>query len=363
MYSDLLKLPVPTVKKLPSTFFDIGRFSRRETVISNFYAYYFNPEEDHGFGYLFLHAFLDCISMRDFVKTNIRITTEESTTNRRRIDIIIRGLNDNGKESAIIIENKIGADLYNNLNEYYDHIDGDGDKVLVVLSRRRVNLQNNTNNYVNVLHSLFVEKIICISGEYLFNATESNRVILKHFLDNIINWNMPPDMKNVIEFYLKNSEKIKQLAAMQRILIDQVMTDVHEKVLNHCPYEENKLPDYLKYHIKEQGSVKCLKNLNLVIYPFYKKEDSDTVFRVCIEMGNNKLNMERADSLYKELERIIKDKNFSLNKMSENKSNIVLKDYSWSELYRDPMSNFDNIFQNEWVPVIKAIETVFSQNL
>ena len=132
------------VKDLPEI--NIGRenliaisgYGRRENANTNLLAFYFNENERHGFKRLFLNSLLDIyeskakeekhIFFKDEFETEYEVTTEVSTDERNRIDIVIKGkIEDDQKMPnwAIIIENKIDHFLDNPLGDYYNSIAAD----------------------------------------------------------------------------------------------------------------------------------------------------------------------------------------------------------------------------------------------
>src|SRR5690554_1082514 len=115
---------IPQIKGNPTTFLGIARQPHYENVLSNIYAFFFNPNAEHGFQDLFIMSLLDCINSsspgqsKDFSDfSDFTIETEFSTNKGGRIDLLLK--NDT---SAIIIENKIYHTLNNNLKDYWSTI-------------------------------------------------------------------------------------------------------------------------------------------------------------------------------------------------------------------------------------------------
>ncbi|WP_238331114.1 PD-(D/E)XK nuclease family protein [Furfurilactobacillus milii] len=126
---------------LPINVFDLSGFPHWETVSSNIWAYFINPNEQHGFGTLVLKSIMQAISgstkcqivnstshkllkKNSFIYETVSVEREMQTTGAnnvedrsRRIDIDVDS--DNFK---LIIENKIDAlPSYNNLVAYAQH--------------------------------------------------------------------------------------------------------------------------------------------------------------------------------------------------------------------------------------------------
>ena len=122
LLEDFSKIHIPKREK---TFMGICQYpaSRFEEICSRVLAFYFNPNEEHGFRDLWFRALNQCIKQEgEYCKPkSIRLILEEPTKcaesyENKRIDIIIEADN-----TVYAIENKIGAQLYNDLNVYSNH--------------------------------------------------------------------------------------------------------------------------------------------------------------------------------------------------------------------------------------------------
>ena len=116
---------LPELPKRPKkNFFDILGVERKETINSKMLAYFFNPNEEHGFGTLFFECLLKIISEKSNkselesifsapfkVELEVATLSADKTENQlKRIDLLILGSN-----WSIIIENK----LYHHLSIRY----------------------------------------------------------------------------------------------------------------------------------------------------------------------------------------------------------------------------------------------------
>ncbi len=119
----------------PVNVFEISGFPRWETVASNVLAFFFDPNERHGLGTVFVDALLGLLdgarfvgpeglaaekfdSQLDLRSTEWTVVTEQATSDGMRIDIYLT--NDELK-LAIIIENKIDALVNNPFESYARH--------------------------------------------------------------------------------------------------------------------------------------------------------------------------------------------------------------------------------------------------
>jgi len=140
---------IPKIKKKPKTFLGIAKQPHYENVLSNIYAFYFNVNEEHGFGDLFLKSLVECIegselkdrNFKDF--TDFDIETEYYTEGigltgkKGYIDLLLY----NNKQ-AIIIENKVNHHFDNDLDDYWNSIrldeEGPVSKIGILLSLKPI---------------------------------------------------------------------------------------------------------------------------------------------------------------------------------------------------------------------------------
>lgn len=235
-YADILSAEIKAVPQKVATLFDVARFPHYETVISNFYAFYFDPRGEHGLSDLFLAALSEiiCRKYTDFrILDNLNLCTVERevcTTNGKYIDIVIKEPSDllDVPENAVIIENKIYANLYNDLNEYYDCIQASNKKIGVVLSLRKE--QSLPGTFVNITHQELVTQIEQSSGLYFLNAEAKQLVIFKEFIQNIKSMSSSSDLSEQYDFYFKHEDKIREVSA----LYNNLVADVYKQVNNAC---------------------------------------------------------------------------------------------------------------------------------
>ena len=117
-----------TPQKPNSNIFEISSFPHWETVSSNVWAYFLNPDEKHNFKDLFLKSILELIQSKSSSNdtgalSNLRVdsvirerqTINVSESDKKRIDIEVLG-----NFGVLVIENKIDADDSNNPMEAYE---------------------------------------------------------------------------------------------------------------------------------------------------------------------------------------------------------------------------------------------------
>jgi hypothetical protein len=187
--------------KKPINIFQIAGFPHYEMVASNILAFFLDPYQEHRMGDLVLKSFFDSISKNipnitydDFFRVeSIQIRTEVPTKSNKKIDILIEDGN-----NALIIENKIWAGLYNDLNDYYNYVANDmlGEEQEKNVYLIILHLGNTSYNAVNYEYSKF---FIQLSYDALINSIKTNitndkvktsydeksRILLYDFMENM----------------------------------------------------------------------------------------------------------------------------------------------------------------------------------
>jgi hypothetical protein len=233
-YEQLLKADLKVIPEKVTTLFDIAGFPHYETVMSNFYSFYLDPNGHHGFNDLFISALSDIIQRKTkgiSVIANSKICYTERevyTDNGKYIDIVVSEPSeiDDEVENAIIIENKVNATVYNDLMEYYNSIRVNKSKIGIVLSLRpELNLPE---KFINVTHDELVSQVEQSSGSYFLNADIKQTVILKEFIQNIKSMSQTKDLKEHYEFFFKHQDKVKEISDLYSTIKADVFKQVDE---------------------------------------------------------------------------------------------------------------------------------------
>lgn len=126
----LEKAPWPALREELPTFFSIANIGHKELPLSNVYAFFFQSEEPHGLGTLFVDALLDVVRakrpglVKDWPKLDgpVRVAREYVVDNQQRLDLLVHDGPANatleGARFAILIENKVNHWLANDLGNY-----------------------------------------------------------------------------------------------------------------------------------------------------------------------------------------------------------------------------------------------------
>ena len=126
------------IPKKEKTFMEISGYPHYENVCSNILAFYFNPKEEHKLNDIMLTALLDVAKEKNVKAdtninaSNINVFREFTTENGNRIDIVMQS-----DEIVIGIENKIMAEVYNDLTDYANTLEKlNNNAVKILLSLR-----------------------------------------------------------------------------------------------------------------------------------------------------------------------------------------------------------------------------------
>lgn len=225
---DFIYLPKPDINP---TFMEICHMGgdRFEERCSQILRFYFSPLAPHKLRGLFLDSLLELLGMKErYTIQNVKVYTEESTEDRKRIDITI--VTD---DFVIAIENKIFADVYNPLEIYREHVKNKysdkKNKQFVVLSVKRITALDKIERegfcYVSYadLFRVIKEKI----GKYVIGCDQTYLTFLFDFIRTIEKKYIynNTEMK---QFFLKNRETIDKLVEQYEAFKKEIINDQRE---------------------------------------------------------------------------------------------------------------------------------------
>lgn len=236
--SYLSDLKIPDTYTKPLTFLDISRQPHFENVISNYYAFFLNDQEQHNYHRLFIDSLIELIqeksskTFQDF--NNYTSETEYSTHNNGRIDLLIK--NDS---HSIIIENKINHHIKDNdLQDYW--LSGKenrkkSDCIGIILSLKEVEYKwkEGSEYFINLTHLELIDRIEKNKSNYSFDIPIKFQVFLDDFIQNIKNLSTTNMTIQQLEFYKQEKQKIQKI------------NELTNEVEKHLKSEFSKLDDYL----------------------------------------------------------------------------------------------------------------------
>lgn len=281
---------IPTIKKTPKTFLSIAKQPHYENVLSNWYAFYFDVNEEHQMGDLFISSLITLINNsslpkdEDFFETfeGFDVTTEFGTQNQKRIDILLQN-----NTQAIIIENKVYHHLNNDLDEYFNEIDVP-EKIGIVLSLYPISdIQH--PNFINITHRKFLQTVMSNLGNYVLNAKDKYVIFLKDFFQNILNISTTIMEQEKLKFYFDNKAKINQLVGFNNAIKKHVKAEVEkagrilEGVELYSGRKNSDMDRRYRYYVSKNN-----RNLLFVVI-FNKLFREESTIQLIVELKNETL--------------------------------------------------------------------------
>ncbi len=315
---------IPEFKSTPKTFLEIAKQPHYENVISNIYAFFLDPSEEHGLEDLFINSLIKCLNekkgsiwIEDF--SEFEIHTEYSIKGGR-IDILLLSA-----ESAIIIENKIYHQLTNSLRNYSNKIGkeiGNQSSVYgLVLGLKEI--KTNEDNFVSLTHKELLQQVFEDLGAYMLNASDKYLTFLKDFYQNILNLSHKTMKQEDVEFYFKNQEKINDIIQLEKNYKKYIRDQVNRV---NSSFEDLKLEEVRKnsemYNLGRRFNSKVPKLCIKVGFSRLFKKEQQIKLYIEVRRQTLKLVKENFDEITKTL-----PDNFKLDEKVKNTSK------TWYNLY------------------------------
>lgn len=261
-YKELLNAPIKIEPDPFPSFLEISGFPHYEEVISNWYKFFFESTGAHGFQTLFIDTLVEMINERSTSAALPRFekccVIRERSVKEKRIDLLLydeatgNGL-DETYRNAIIVENKIFADLYNELTTYHENIQSEEGKAGVVLSITPHTQLPET--FVNILHKDFLNRITRNMGGYLLRASDKYLLLLKDLIQQISLFSKTENMKEYINFYFDHAEKINELLQIRTRAQDALLDDLNTALFPTQFRWGRRYPDSLNIRCEHHDNV------------------------------------------------------------------------------------------------------------
>ena len=214
------------------TFMEVAGIERREVTISRILAFFLNSEAEHHMGDLWLNSLLSAAYDLDerfnpgSLQTSpasccIEVVTSNYERNLR-IDIVVET-----PDLVLGIENKIDANLYNNLAEYAGHIrDMAGDRAPLLITLTLHDEASATAEWVdkcdaldvalaNVTYASLFEHVKAGIGEAMLSADQEWLGYMRDFMRTIENLR-EPEMQFDTELFAFMSENGPEIELLKR---------------------------------------------------------------------------------------------------------------------------------------------------
>lgn len=235
MYDSLLKRFTELksyFKEERETFFDIAGYPHYENVISNVLAFFFDPAKGHGLGALCIEALMKVIEPETYgIDGFWEVEREVRTEKGNYIDIVLRS-----ESSVIVIENKIYASVYNDLQDYIRFIQktNKGKKVYgIVLCLQPPNHEGFINEFKIVSYDEFFGGVRQLLGNAIEKADSRYLQLLTDLMTNVRKLKVGTKMdSNFFKFVSENNKEIADLLGKIKDYREQLRSKV--KQIKEC---------------------------------------------------------------------------------------------------------------------------------
>jgi len=239
-FNNLPKISIPR-----KTFFDVSGYTHYENVCSNILEFFFEQSEQHSMKDLFLKSLLELLPEKSRFETD-GINTFVSRE-YEYIDILIEA-----DKFCIIIENKVGAPLHNDLKGYRKAVedkvkddnnfwDGERPKIIgIVLSLNPIHKDDeikrmSAGEFDNITYKAFFDRIRVNLGNYIDDADGQWLIFLKNFISNInslegANLMDMNSIRETIKFLDENDDKISGLMELRKKTYDYFVSEELSKL-------------------------------------------------------------------------------------------------------------------------------------
>lgn len=281
--------------KHDANFFEVSGYPHYENVVSNILKFLFDTREEHGFNDLWIKSLLHVYNNKNPKKhveeigiNVINIEREYSNGSDKRIDLLI-----DCESFLIVIENKIYANLYNDLSLYTrmaKRYENDLPIIGIVLSLKNEQSSiNKETGYINITYDELISEV-----EKNNNDDSNNKWSLfnKEFIDNLRYRSGVKNMKldeKWLGFAIKNKEQIDKLIAAKnndrKVRLDILKAinseiDKNEKVntLSHGVYNSSNETYISQYNDIPIGNGKkslCVETYIMVEPPSKKSQNKE----------------------------------------------------------------------------------------
>ena len=220
-YSELLRkfAELPKEEK-EMTFLELCHYpgERFEEICSRILEFFFQPNNKHGFRDLWFKSLCKIIKIDCEDVFEMKTRTEEATSSSekekgKKIDIVLET-----PTLVIAIENKIGADLYNPLDIYKEHIDKGYSKLnkkCIVLTAHRLSNEEqkkaNEKGFVVVLYKKLFDNVRELLGKYVSSCNPNFLSFMLDFMMTVEKRMNFMDNTELNRFFFDKKEEIESM--------------------------------------------------------------------------------------------------------------------------------------------------------
>jgi len=211
---------IPRLPQAEQTILEIAGYAHYEKVASNILAFFLRAQNNHNLEGIVLESLLAAagktVSESDLDDVNVE--REVCTESRKFVDLIV-------ETSSLVIgvENKIFAQVYNDLGEYAklvrDKAGANKDPVLILLAVRKPGAAVELKGFQPVAYSEFFDRLLLAIGPALPTANARYVSYLLDFVRTVQRLDRRSEMPTAVrEFISKNAERLAELQGQMQEL-------------------------------------------------------------------------------------------------------------------------------------------------
>jgi len=214
---EIKELARPSVER---NIFSIGGRGYYENPLTDLLAFFVNPNEEHGFGTLFLRSLFESVHITPpLLQLSSSPSREQLTNQGKRLDLVLES-----EDWLLVIENKVRHEAINPFDDYVQYARATyGVKSLyfILLSVRK---ETPPIGWHNVTWRTYVDQVKKNVGSYLIAGGNVKwYVIMREFLLNIESECGDDSMNEArIEFVRSNYEAIQEMEEMLKEYISHM---------------------------------------------------------------------------------------------------------------------------------------------
>ena len=236
-----LKLAEPTKE----SFLSICGFPHYERVISNILSFFFDSTREHGLNQLFIQSLYDLVSELQNIDFDVSLDfhsyTEVRTEKGNFIDILIQS-----DEISIVVENKIYAQVNNDLNDYYNFTKSKNKRNTVGILLSLYEIESPDSHFISITYEQFIDKVKSNLGKYICLGDSRYAIFLFDFIENIENLTGHNNMNTeFLDFLSNNLQVVESFEDEMNKLRNEMRKVVRE--VNNLVKEQFDLPKEILY--------------------------------------------------------------------------------------------------------------------
>ena len=253
----------PVLPKAEATFFSIAGIERKELPLSNVYAFFFRSGEKHGLQSLFGEALLSVAQSKQASPIalaapigRLQAAREYPMHKGQWLDLLVHDgpaeRSVSGATFAVLVENKIGHWLANDLDNYWNSIPDEIAKVGVVLG---LNNENPQTPWVYVSHLELARAVELRLGPAISRVNPRYLSVLLHFLEYLKQMSDAHDeLAQVFHFTQRHRAELAQAQEILAYLKPERFAQTISNAFGNGYTDTQVLADYPRVRIHPEAS-------------------------------------------------------------------------------------------------------------